>query len=182
MEFLVQQSTSGNTIPRAWLRLTDVYKASGMIIDLNITWTLDAYREKYDSKGGWVGGLWNTHCSCISHSVASYFWTNWVHRWAPFKSFYIVQFYFSAENCSGFSHPSLRKTAYDIDCRQKQATVCQVILLGASIQSQYFPGHSVSVLAEGTLPILHTGHSLQAAPWSGQCSVQIFGSLENIAF
>ena len=32
----------------------------------------------------------------------------------------------SAENCSGFSHPSLRKTAYDLDCRQKHSTVCQV--------------------------------------------------------
>ena len=31
----------------------------------------------------------------------------------------------SAENCSGFSHPSLRKTAYDLDCRQKHSTVCQ---------------------------------------------------------
>ena len=39
----------------------------------------------------------------------------------------------------------------------------------------WLPGHGVSILAEGTLPILHTGHSLQAAPWSGPCSVQIFG-------
>ena len=32
----------------------------------------------------------------------------------------------AAENCSGFTHPSLRKTAYDLDCRQKHSTVCQV--------------------------------------------------------
>ena len=31
-----------------------------------------------------------------------------------------------AKNCSGFSHPFGRKTAYDLDCQQKHATVCQV--------------------------------------------------------
>ena len=81
-----------------------------------------------------LGGLYNTASTFYAHSMASHLRANRIH-WLgfqfniqPFES-PIPKMWFSsllsAENCSGFSHPSLRKTAYDLDCRQKHSTVCQ---------------------------------------------------------
>ena len=85
------------------------------------------------------------------------------------------------ENCLRHRLPTETSHSLSGDLK-KQNNIEPQTLLCARIQSQYFPGHGVSVLAEGTLPILHTGHSLQAAPGSGPSSVQIFGYLENMAF
>ena len=151
-DFLNEKGSAGNSVPRVWLRFTDISQVSLSrqhcrlticieLVDLTVSdgkiqiTILWKWSESDICEGRPLGGLFNTASAFYAHSMASHLRANRIH-WLDFQFLFKPsgsprpKMWFSslhsAENCSGFSHPSLRKTAYDLDCRQKHSTVCQV--------------------------------------------------------
>ena len=121
-EFLEDAGRSSNTItPTTWLRYTDNDKVKGSFYKKK-TWSV--WRRAH----GWTIRpnrlLWRPFrgFSFLSQLV-SLVPANYIKKW----SVTAIYKHLTAENCSGFSHGDVRAKSYDLDCRQKQSVVCQVL-------------------------------------------------------
>ena len=59
-----------------------------------------------------------------------------------------------AENCSGFPHEKAKDSAFDMDCREKFPTLCQVFSIQNSVLSSQYLGTSFSNIINQILFLL----------------------------